>query len=279
MAGPDLVSSNIGENTAAGNAVQDFGEAIGRKSVPLARKASLFVKSGGQSFYQAGRSATGIFRSKNNAAGNYLNRTGSNLVDTAAQGVTGYTRSLSAAMPNEPGVVRSGIGDTSQNQNIPEKPPIPASVEEAEQIIRNQAYETIYVFDRNGQLIDAQNGSVGKASVRVDHALVQDAVCIHNHPSGSTFSQYDVLFIRDMNPSDFRVVTSTKRFRIVRKGTAWPDEMVPEYKKHFATMHGRYQKDLIKGKIKQDEFNKRVFRDALRRTVEALNLFYTEEEL
>ena len=172
-------------------------------------------------------------------------------------------------------------GESAQNRvlQIPEKPIVPDSMAHAEQLMREQMYETLYLFGKDEVFIDGSNGTRTSAAVEVSLDLVKDAICIHNHPVGNTFSPGDIQFIRDLNPSDFRVVTKQKRYRIIRPDDGWPTNLMTIYRKYYVTYFNRNDKERKRGKTSEAEFTKRVFKSAIEKTAQYLELGYTEEEL
>lgn len=163
---------------------------------------------------------------------------------------------------------------------MPLRPPIPGSIAEAENAIRFQAYETAHVFGLDGSYRFGRNGDGDGITLDDDEALqIADSVFIHNHPQGKRFSRPDIRFIRYLNPADFRAITARHRFRLVRPENGWPDTLFDVYERAFRTAYLRHRKDYDRGKINEAALDERTYADAIKRTVRALGLEYTEEEL
>jgi hypothetical protein len=160
--------------------------------------------------------------------------------------------------------------------NPPERPPVPASVEEAERTIRNQKFETVHVWGADGVYRFGRNGEASKVTMTdTEIAMVADSLFIHNHPSDYSFSDADIKFIAYANPMEFRAVGPQKRFSIIRPATGWPNDLYDEWLKCFRTCYLRYRKEFRYGKIKSEsELSRRTYSDAMKRFTSAWNVEY-----
>ena len=160
-----------------------------------------------------------------------------------------------------------------------ERPPVPASLDEAERSIREQRFETAHVFDRDGSYRFGRNGEESKVTFSDDEIpLIKDSIFIHNHPGGKTFSRADIRFVEDLNPFEFRVVTRSKRYILRRQADTWPRQFYASYLAAFSIVGGRLSRELKHGKIDQAAFNSRLYLDTMKRFAKEKSLDYREED-
>lgn len=179
---------------------------------------------------------------------------------------------------------RRTLGWVAQNEqtrsgfSAPAFPAIPDSVEQAEQTIRFQSFETAHVWSADEIYLFGKNGQESKIVFDDDEMpLIKNSIITHNHPSGSHFSRPDIRFIADLNPAEFRVVTAQTRYVVQRPTQGWPANLFEQYEKIFVIVYKRNVKDYQNGKINEAALNRRIYADAAKRSVRELRLTYREE--
>ena len=162
--------------------------------------------------------------------------------------------------------------------NPPERPPVPASVGEAERTIRNQKFETVHVWGADGVYRFGKNGDENSADPSDEEkAFVKDGLFLHNHPSDYSFGRRDIMFVLSANPAEFRAIGPKTRYVIIRPASGWPNNFMAEWLKWLKTFSDRHDKSFISRKINEKEYNRRVYADTMKRVTSTLNIEYREE--
>ena len=91
-----------------------------------------------------------------------------------------------------------------------------ASVESA---IRGQSYENSAIIDANGNILQQLKGEPGR--VGYDALLAIGKTVTHNHPSGGSLSQKDIMGAIQSNLKEVRAVTSSYTFSMKPSKSGW----------------------------------------------------------
>lgn len=206
--------------------------------------------------------------------------------NNATWGKSVYVRSLKSALKN------AGVADTrsvgsganepppseKNNPEIPERPPIPTSIDQAERSIANQKFETAHIWDTDGNYLFGRNGIENKISFTDDEvAMMKNSVFLHNHPRGNTISRQDARMIFEHDIAQMRIATAKGRFVLQRPEGGWPGNAWEEWQRCFRIEGGRHKKDFESGKISEKQLDLRTYRDTMNRFVKELHLDYREE--
>lgn len=124
-------------------------------------------------------------------------------------------------------------------------------IAETESKIRNNKFETLVIYDKQGNQLYKNRG--GKSSVRIADEdlklLKKDAIWTHNHPYalnapkgsmkriGNSFSPLDITTASKYNASEIRAVTETYTFIMQRPKDGWPS--VDKIKKFYNSEHNK----------------------------------------
>ena len=96
--------------------------------------------------------------------------------------------------------------------------------------------EKFVVFDKKGKELYSSLGT--KKAVRVAPSAdkhITDNIVTHNHPSGKSFSDSDVILITKKNPAEARVIGEDYIYTMTRPPEGWPSERIlkPIITKHY----------------------------------------------
>ncbi|MCL2074039.1 MAG: hypothetical protein FWH18_08965 [Marinilabiliaceae bacterium] len=124
-----------------------------------------------------------------------------------------------------------------------------------EKSIRNNSFETLAVFDKDGNILLQNRGNETEAEA---HATVnvENGILTHNHPNGGSFSDIDIQSALHFNQAEVRVVTDTYTYSMKRPYDGWGvsnRKMIREYKKELKKVSSEYSKRVKEGKITSEE--------------------------
>jgi hypothetical protein len=121
-------------------------------------------------------------------------------------------------------------------QQEPVKNGVPVSVLKTEDKIRLQKYESLAVYDLDGNEIFFKDGEEFEVAVtNAELLLLNNAIVTHNHPrgwgfspdnpqhAGSSFSPDDLLLAAASNAAEMRAVSTGYRHSIKRPDNGWPN--------------------------------------------------------
>lgn len=94
-----------------------------------------------------------------------------------------------------------------------------SSIVAHENSIRGNNYETLKIFDDNGNLTYEKVG--GAHSVSYDGSKSVNMIVTHNHPSGSAFSGADLKNAVNVNQKEIRATGKEYTFSMKRPATGW----------------------------------------------------------
>ena len=115
---------------------------------------------------------------------------------------------------------RGGVGATERGLSKA----LAKSIVAQEKSISGNNYETLKIFDDNGNVIYEKKG--GANSVYYDGKKSVNMVVTHNHPSGSAFSGADLKGAVTLNQKEIRATGKEFTFSMKR-----PAALIPERKK------------------------------------------------
>lgn len=87
----------------------------------------------------------------------------------------------------------------------------------AESSIRINDYETAFVFDKNGELLDMATG--GQSSVEIE--TKRNTIVTHNHPRDTSLSQQDIITAAQSDLLEIRAVGKRHTYSVVRPKGGW----------------------------------------------------------
>lgn len=90
-----------------------------------------------------------------------------------------------------------------------------------EKAIRENNYETLIVFDKNGNVLVNKKGRAHSVSYGMDGTKTTDAIVTHNHPSGASFSHQDIAGMVYYNQKEMRATGKEYTFSIRRPEKGW----------------------------------------------------------
>lgn len=90
-----------------------------------------------------------------------------------------------------------------------------------EKAIRANNYETLIVFDKNGNILVNKIGGAHSVSYGMDGSKTTDAIVTHNHPSGASFSHQDIAGMVYHNQKEMRATGKEYTFSIRRPEKGW----------------------------------------------------------
>ncbi|MCL2074155.1 MAG: hypothetical protein FWH18_09550 [Marinilabiliaceae bacterium] len=99
-----------------------------------------------------------------------------------------------------------------------------------EESIRKNSFETIAVFDKEGNILLQNSGNEKGAAVPIT-VNIENGIFTHNHPTlpedgrygriGTSFSDIDIYHAIKFNQAEVRVVTETSTFSMKRPNSGW----------------------------------------------------------
>lgn len=116
-----------------------------------------------------------------------------------------------------------------------------AGVVAAEKSIMGNNYETLKVFDDQGNVVYEKQG--GAHSVRYDGRYAIDKVVTHNHPSGSSFSGTDLKTAVILNQKEIRAVGKEYTYSMKRPAGGWgksPKAVITKWNKMYKIANKAY---------------------------------------
>ena len=129
-------------------------------------------------------------------------------------GGTRIARPISGAKIASGGIPSTGEGSKRHDWNKFTH----ANIRAAEQSIRANTYETAFVFDSSGNLIESAKGDAHSVGLG---AIPENSIVTHNHPSGVTFSKQDILTATKSNLVEIRAVGTKRTYSMKRPESGW----------------------------------------------------------
>lgn len=136
-------------------------------------------------------------------------------------------------------------------------PPLPKddakTIDQAIQKIRFDKIENLYIF-KNGKQIRRFRGTKKNVTIAQEFLFeLRNAVVVHNHPSGSSFSIEDVRTIVEFNSLKLILVTETATYTVERPVKEWNINFDDETTMHNLNVCYNLALDLIDKLIGKNE--------------------------
>lgn len=163
----------------------------------------------------------------------------------------------SAFGPSE--AFRREVGTTAAEM---EAEPLPASLKAAEDRLRGEPREHIFIVDATGKVVD-HIGSDHKDMVVVetddkDYSF-KDAILTHNHPSGSGLSVQDGVSAAGQNLAEIRAVVSDGTYSLKRWREQWPRDFAERLVDIDNKIKIKFWLAIQRGSMTTDEANERHY--------------------
>lgn len=116
-----------------------------------------------------------------------------------------------------------------------------------EQSIKNNNFETGYVFDKKGRVIWEQKGGSNYVDVSdaINKGLLKGNVFTHNHPRGTAFSFADIHIMIKYEVKEMRAVGSEHQYSMKLNEKAFPKNSTLEEKCNIVkSLYDKYNKDV-----------------------------------
>ena len=160
-------------------------------------------------------------------------------------------------------------------------------IEQNEAEIRNNDYETFVAVSPEGDLVAHIDGTQSRVTIPpLTMQMMRDTpgtVFTHNHPSGASFSQNDLITGARAKVTELRAVSRDYTYSIRPKdGKSWPgqERIKNTYKGNWRRARTNKINKYKRGTITLDEVNDRSFiHEAMQKTAIALDLDYKRTEV
>ena len=113
-----------------------------------------------------------------------------------------------------------------------------------ESAIRGNNYETLIVFDENGNMLVNKKGSAHSVEYGADGVKTTNAIVTHNHPGGASFSWQDVGGMVYWNQKEMRATGKEFTFSLKRPENGWgvtPKTAVTKFKRALSNARRAYR--------------------------------------
>lgn len=172
-------------------------------------------------------------------------------------------------------------------------PNITKTVTETEERIRQQRYETAYIYDSEGNAVVEKDGQKYSVSFTKEELVkMKDCVFTHNHPRGwegaddswlrlgSSFSKEDLGLATHWNMAEIRAVTPAYTFSMKRPAKGWNidyDGLMRVYRKTENEVREDILNAIEKGVISTDQANVLHHHLISKRLAKKLGFVYTKK--
>ena len=95
----------------------------------------------------------------------------------------------------------------------------PAAIKAAENSVKNNFYETGFIFDKNGRLLWSAKGDRSSVSI-AGSGIKKGDILTHNHPSNGSFSAADIQVAQTHKLAEIRAVGRNRVYSL-RPGKGW----------------------------------------------------------
>ncbi len=123
--------------------------------------------------------------------------------------------------------------------------------------IKQQSYESLYIVDKNGEIITQKDGTKNEVSFTTEEALKwKDSTLTHNHPGGTVFSEADIMTCINYELQEIRAVGSTGITYTFKRTIQAKDKNSREVAQFFIDMETESKSAWVKAREKVDKYYK-----------------------
>jgi len=169
------------------------------------------------------------------------------------------------------------------------------TIQDAEDQIRGQDYETAFVWNSEGLLVLKKDGDEYEVSFTDEEVLsMKSGILTHNHPFamkfpeadprsfGHSFSEDDIRLACRAELSEIRAVTRKLRFSMKPSSTGWnlnywTTVVKPGFEHHYETVWDELSRAFSSGTITSAEADIRVLHETWLQAAIELNMVYLQE--
>jgi SPP1 gp7 family putative phage head morphogenesis protein len=141
----------------------------------------------------------------------------------------------------------------------------------AEKRIYSRATEKVYVFDEKGNEVFSKIGGRNSVGFTLDEVKkMKGCILTHNHPSGSSFSEADILLLTKWDLKEVRAVSDKHRYSIsLKDGVPLKEKALSEISKeyeiakntHYFTFDGKVANKELTSKEASIEYTHTILND------------------